>query len=147
MLKINCLHGFFIFEESEPGQISRFTTLFGLSFARWREAFTFENLENAPTFAISGQKYLNAAVDLTFAGEPWDIMKANGLVYNFGTGELIKKSEVKTLINLEQSGAYWLSSGLILPGSLLKDGRKIHSYNAHFSFNTLRFRYSGVDYD
>lgn len=147
MLKINCLHGFYIFEESEPGQISRFVTLFGLSLAKWRHAFTFEALAEAPEFAISGQSYLGAAVLNTHAGEPWQIMKANGLIYNFGSGELMQKALIKTIADLDQSGPYFVSSGLILPGSLLKDGRKIHSYNAHFSFNTLRFRYSGVDYD
>lgn len=146
-MKINCNHGFFILDEDKFGDASRFQSRFGLELSRWRDKFTFTELAEAPEHCIGGQPYLTATPENSFAGEPWEIFEANGLIYNFLTKTVVLKSSITQLCEVSQAGFYYISSGLILPGSLTKGGDRINSYAAHFSFDTLRFRYSEVTYD
>lgn len=146
-MKINCRHGFFTFDEMKFGDASRFYSKFGLELLSYRDKFTFKPLALAPEHCISGQTYLGAACSVSFAGEPHEIFEANGLVYNFTTGLVIQKSTIIKIVDVEPAGFYFISPGLILPGSLTKGGSKITGYSAHFSFDTLRFRYSEVTYD
>lgn len=146
-MRLKCLDGFFIIDELEPGSVSRFQTLFGLEIVPFREKFTFKQLENAPDYAIKAQPYLGATATKTFSGEPWDIFKANSLVFDFTDGLVKNKNLIFSLFKIEQVGRYWISSGLILPGALTSDGRKVISYSCHFYFDSMRFRYSEVTYD
>lgn len=146
-MKIKCNHGFFTFEEMYFGDASRFQSKFGTELVGWRDKFTFKPLALAPEHCISGQTYLGANVSQSFAGEPWEIFEANSLVYDFTTGLVVQKISITKIAPLEPAGFYFISPGLILPGSLTKDGSRINSYAAHFSFDTLRFRYSEVSYD
>jgi hypothetical protein len=130
-----------------PGDASRFQSLFGLELAPYNEHFTFKQIENPPEFCISGQSYLGAMATKTYAGKPWQIFDANNFVYNFATGRVVLKSAINSFFDLSQAGNYFVSNGLILPGSLTKTGEKVNSYFCHFSFDTLRFRYSEVSFD
>jgi hypothetical protein len=146
-MKIKCLDGFFIMDELEPGSISRFQSRFGLELVPFREKFTFKQLEDAPDYAIKGQAYIGATATKTFSGEPWEIFKANSLIFDFTDGVVKQKTAVSALFKIEQAGNYWISQGLILPGSMTTDGKKIISYSCHFFFDSMRFRYSEVTYD
>jgi hypothetical protein len=146
-MRIKCLDGFFVLDELEPGSISRFQSRFGLELVAFREKFTFKQLENPPDYAIKGQPYIGATATKTFSGEPWEIFKANSLVFDFTDGVVKPKASVNSLFQIEQAGHYWISSGLILPGSLTTSGKKINSYSCHFFFDSMRFRYSEVAYD
>lgn len=146
-MRIKCLDGFFVLDELEPGSISRFQSRFGLEVSPFREKFTFKQLENPLDYAIKGQPYLGATATKTFSGEPWEIFKANSLIFDFTDGVVKQKSAVTSLFKIEQAGNYWISQGLILPGSLTTDGKKIISYSCHYFFDSMRFRYSEVAYD
>jgi len=67
-LKIDCLHGFFIFREVEVGQVSDFMSLTGLSLVKWRDAYTFEAIKDAPDFSIIGKTVLGVPATETFEG-------------------------------------------------------------------------------
>lgn len=145
-MKINCINGFFLLNETNVGDVSKFSSLFGLGLARLKDNFTFEPLAGADDYCISGQNYLGAACSKTFSGDPSEIFFENNLVYNFNTGLVVQKASITTLVDIPQAGNWFLSSGLILPGSVTKSGDKIKSYTCHFSFDTMRFRYSEVQF-
>lgn len=134
-------------DELEPGTISRFQSRFGLDVVPYEDKFTFSQLENPPDYAIKGQTYLGATVLHTHSGKPWEIFDANSLVFDFTDGVVKQKSLITSLFEISQVGNYFVSNGLILPGSMTKSGKKINSYACHFYFDSMRFKYSEVTYD
>lgn len=145
-MRINCRHGFFTFDELKAGQVSDFMSLYGFTIARTDRWFTFASLKDAPLYAIQGTTYLNAPVTKTFEGEPWEIMKENGLVYDFSMDLTRPITSVAAVVEIGRAANYFVSPGLIIPGSMTKDAKKVSGYTCWFSFDTSRFRYSEVTY-
>jgi len=143
-MKINCLHGYFIFHEERIGEISEFMSLFGLPIVFKDDHFTFEFLADAPEVSIKTAPYLNATATKTFAGRPWEVMRENALVYNFDQGLLVPIAAITTKVSIKSAGKYFVSPGLIMPGSLMDGGSRVREYAAWFSTDSMRFRYSEV---
>jgi hypothetical protein len=149
-MKIRCLHGYFIFEETRPAQVSDFMRFTGLELVPKGRYFTFADLEDAPEFSIKTMPIEIGLTPLpaleTFSGEPWEVFEANGYVYNFQLGLLQPIQSVTQLISLQDGGNRFVSSGIILPGSITADGNRVKDYAAHFSRETKRFLYSEVSF-
>lgn len=145
-LRAKCLHGFFIFQETKVGQVSDFMSLTGLSLVPWRDAYTFEDLAEAPDFSLAGKALLGVAATKTFEGEPWEVFEANGFAYNFDTGLVVPIQSVTQQVVIQLAGNRFISNGLILPGSLTAEGERVKDYSAWFSRDTLRWLYSEVEY-
>lgn len=142
-MRISCLHGYFIFEESRAGQISEFASLFeGFILVPKDNYYTFEFLKDAPSHSIEGNTYLGAAATKTIEGRPWEILRANNLVYDFNAGELVGITSISDLAVITPANNYSLSPGLIMPGSIKDDGTRVRDYSAWFSFDSFRFKYS-----
>lgn len=144
MLKVNCIHGYFLFQEVVSGELSKFMSLYGLELVPVGTQFTFKALEGAPHYSFKGSTYLGAESSTNYQGAPWEVMEANSLVFNFTTGKVQKISSVTSTIELSQAGAYFVSRGLILPGSITKDGSKIKSYRGFYDRRIGQFQYSEV---
>ena len=145
-LKIQCTHGYFKFEETEAGQISRFMSQFDLEIERSGDHFTFAALADAPDYALLGGTYLGAPVTQTIEGAPWEIFRANRLVYNFSLGIVQPIDLILKAVSLERSGFFFLAPGMILPGSVTEDGSRVTDYSATFE-GSKRFKYSEVDFE
>ena len=145
-MKARCLHGFFIFEEVKSGQVSDFVSYSGLSIVPRGPYFTFEALQMAPSYSIEGKPYLGIPATKTFEGEPWEVMEANGLVFDFLTNTLRPLLSVTQLVSIKTVGHRFVSNGLILPGSLTDEGKRVKDYAAHYSKESLRWLYSEVTF-
>lgn len=145
-MKARCLHGYFLFEETKPGQISDFASRFGLSIVPRGTYFTFEALAEAPRYSIQGAPLLNLTATKTYEGEPWEVFEANGFVFDFDSNLLKPLLSVTQLVQIKTVGNKFISSGLILPGSLTDEGQRVKDYAAHYSKETLRWLYSEVSY-
>lgn len=145
-MKIKCLHGYFIFEETKVGQISDFMSRFGLSIVSVGDYYTFEDLEGAPTHSIAGKTLFTLPATETFEGKPWEVFEANSIVYNFSTGLVLPIASVVQTVKIEQAGNKFISPGLILPDSVTEDGSRVRDYSAWYSRDTLRFVYSEIGY-
>ncbi len=146
-MRINCIHGYFKFEENEPGELSQFASRFGLSIVRREDHFTFEDLKEAPTHSLVGGLFLLAPCTARFEGQPWEVMRENALVYNFSLGLVVPILTIVTVAKVRTAGNYFISSGMLLPGSLTDEGKRVTDYAAHFSFRDFQFRYSEVTYE
>jgi len=144
-MKIDCINGFFIFTELRVGQVSDFMKYSGLTLVKWRDSYTFSGLEIAPEYSIAGTPLLNLVASKTYQGEPWELFKENAVVFNFLTGLLVPIVSVTQSVKLSMAGNKYISNGLIVPGSILPDGKKIKSYAGYFSRDTLNFNYSEVE--
>lgn len=147
-MRIECDHGFFRFYESSGGDLARFLNIYsGFELARVTDYFTFSALATAETFSIAGAQYLSNIATETFEGKPWDVMRANGLIYDFTKGLVVPIASVTVRTKLSQAGKYYSSPGLILPGSVTDGGDRVTDYAAWFSFKTASFRYSEVSFE
>lgn len=144
-MRIDCEHGYFTFEEHRGGEISEFMSHFeSLPIVRRGSIFTFEFLEDAPDYAIEGNPYLGVTATVSLSGTPGEIMRANGLVYDFITGTVKTIESITQSIELNQSSNYWVLPGLIKPGSVRDDGMRVTDYSAFYLFDSAKFKYSEV---
>jgi hypothetical protein len=141
-MKIQCIHGYFKFEEREVGQMSDFISLFGLEIERSGDHFTFSDLIDAPKHSLPGGLFLGCPTTVAFEGEPWEVMRENEIVYDFSTGLVVPIATIIQTFQLQTAGNKFLSSGMILPGSVMEDGTRVRDYAAFFKNN--RFEYSEV---
>lgn len=145
-MRVKCIHGFFIFQETKVGQVSDFMSLTGLELVPWRDAYTFAYLEEAPDFSLAGLELLGVPAIKTFEGEPWEVFEANGFVYDFSLGVIVPIATIVEPISISLAGNRYVSNGLILPGSITDEGEKVKGYSGWFSRDTLRWLYSEVEY-
>lgn len=146
-MMINCAHGYFKIFENRPGEVSKFMSLTELSLVQKGDYFTFEFLAAAPEYALAGKTYLGAPVTVSIAGKPWEIMRANSLVYDFNTDLVVPISTITRVMDLKTGSDYYFSDGLLVPGSLNDDGQRIKDFLGWFSTAEMRFRYSAVNFD
>jgi hypothetical protein len=145
---VKCIHGYFQFFETAPGELSKFSDRFvsrlELDLEVAIDHVTFASLKDAPNYSIKNSKYLEATALKTFEGKPWEVMKENGLVYNFQTDEVVPITSITQRVQLDQASSYFLASGLILPGSLTDQGKRVTDYSAWYLFESAMFKYSEV---
>ncbi len=146
-MKLECLHGYFKFSETKSGQISKFMSLFGLEIERSGDHFTFSDLVDAPRYSIAGGTFLGVPTTETFEGEPWDVMRANGLVYDFTLGTIRPVLSITETVAIDSAGNYFVTTGMIQPGSVTEDGSRVTDYAAFFVEDRSNFKYSEIDYD
>jgi hypothetical protein len=143
-MKIKCQHGFFLFEERSPGDVSQFISLFGFDIVPYKEKFTFDFLSTAKDYSILGNTYLGALATKTFEGEPYEIMAENDLIYDFNKNLVVNIFTVSQQIRLLKSGSLFISDGLLLPGSFNETGKRVIDFSGWFSFDNFKFKYSEV---
>lgn len=145
-MRVKCLHGYFIFEETALGQVSDFISYSGLPIEPKDNYYTFQKLLNFPQYSIKGKDLLGFTALKTFEGKPWEILEANELVYDFTLDQIRLISSVTQNVLIRKSGNRFVSNGLILPGSLTAEGERVRDYAAWFSRDRLSFLYSEVGY-
>ena len=147
-MQVKCVHGYFMITESAPGQVSKFMSLFpGFSLVSKGEYFTFKTLSPAPTYSIAGLKYLGALSTETVEGKPWEVMRSNNLIFNFETDSVVPIATITRRLDVKLGSNYFLSPGLILPGSLTDRGDRVKNYSAWYLFDTGKFKYSEVSFE
>lgn len=145
-MRIRCLHGYFKIDEMDQGQISNFMSRFGFSIVPKDDFFTFSAIQDAPDYTIKGQTILGVTAIKTFEGTPQDVFRQNTIVYDFNDGTVKLLSTVTQQIEIVKAGGMYLSNGLILPGSLTKDGLRVTDYTCYTNKSSSRWHYTEVKF-
>lgn len=147
-MKLDCIHGYFIFNETKSGQISNFMSLTGLSLVQKDTYYTFEALQDAKQYSLVASPYLGVPALVNFEGKPWEIFEENGFVYDFSLGLVRPILSIVQKTSVKQAGNTFWSPGLILPGSVTDDGRRVKGYSAWYSRDRAPngWRYTAVYY-
>lgn len=145
-MKVRCSHGYFFFEEESAGELARFTSRYGFEIVSVDNYWTFEELAEAPRFSLKNLAYLGSPAIETFEGNPWDVMRKNKLVFDFTDFTVKPISTVVLPLKLDAAQYYSFSDGLILPGSVAKDGTRVTDFTAQFNADALKVRYTEVIY-
>ncbi len=146
-MRVNCLHGYFIFKETYAGEVSEFMALTKMDLSLVDDYFTFSDLVDAKNYSVAGNPYLSGTATKTCEGRPWQVMRKNGLVYDFKASAVVPIIGVTQFIELQGTENYFLSGGLILPGSVMNDGSRVTDYSAWFNFDLMKFKYSDVTHE
>lgn len=145
-MRITCLHGYFIIREDALGEVAKFNSYYGLDLVAKDDYYTFELLAGAPEYSQAALAFLDYPALTTYAGKPWEIMERNGLVYDFTLRSLRPVLSVTLLASITRTHSDWISRGLILPGSLLKDLSRIVGYQGGVDLSTFNYYYSEITY-
>lgn len=145
-MRVKCLHGYFIFEETKVGQISQFMSYSGVPLVPKDNYYTFEKLLDAPNYSLIGKDLLGYVATKTFEGDPWLVFEENQVVYDFTLDMMRLISSVTKTTTVRNVGNRFYSPGLILPGSLTAEGSRVKDYTAWFSRDRLTWLYSEVSY-
>jgi hypothetical protein len=146
-VRLNSLHGYYIFREDEPGEIADFMQLTSFRLVQKDDYFTFEFLGDAKNYSILGGLYLGAVATKSFEGTPWKVMRENGLVYDFTLNLVVPIQAVLQKASITQGIRYYLSSAMLLSGSITDDGSRVKDYAAFFDFDQGTFKYSEVSFE
>ena len=145
-MRIDCLNGYFFFREDKIGEVAQFMAHYSLSLVAVDDYYTFEALEAAPDHSIKGASYLGNLATVNYEGKPWEVMGQNGYVFDLISGTVKAIASIVNIVSISQAGFYFVSPGLINPGAVTSDGRKVKSYRAKLSMATWSYRYSEVSY-
>jgi hypothetical protein len=145
-MKLKCLHGFYLFEETQVGQLSDYSSFTGFSLVRFRDKYTFADLEDIENYSLISKPILNYLATETFSGEPWEVFEQNSVVYDFTSGLIVPISSITTKAIVQQAGNRFVSPGLILAGSYTNTAQRVKGYSAFYSRDTQRWLYSEIEY-
>jgi hypothetical protein len=147
-MRVLCRHGHFSFYPRQSGDINRFAQSFGVTLKREEDYYTFERLQGAPKYSLLGKLYINLPALTTFEGNPWDVMRENNFVYNVQLGLIVPKLSVLGLVELTQSGYFFMANvPLLQPGVRTILGRQIMSYSGEFYDDRFYLRILEFDYE
>lgn len=132
-MRIDCLHGYFKFTETKSGQISDYVSLTGAKLVSKENYFTFDYIKEAPLYSLAAKPYLGVPAIKTFEGYPWEVFEANGLIFDFQLNIVRPILTVVNRVKIQAAGQYYVSNGLILPGSITDDGKRVKGYSAWHS--------------
>lgn len=132
--------------EDAVGEIAKFNSLYGMDLTSKDDHYTFLALKDAPEYSVVGKTYLNLVATKTYAGNPWEVFAENSFIYDFSFKILRPIVSVVNQVNLVRALSFYYTKGLVLPGSVTSDNKKITGYQCRFDFKTLNFNYSEVYY-
>jgi len=145
-MQVVCLHGYFQFREERLGEVAKFNTLYEQDLVSRGDYFTFELLATAKNYSLLAGLYSGVVASKTYAGEPWEVMEQNQLVYDFNLKTLLPLVSVTNKIDPLPLYNGFTARGLILPGSINKTWMRVKSYKVRFNLDDLIFNYSELTY-
>lgn len=146
-MRIICRHGHFAFYPKDASDVWRFASLFDEELVRVGDFYTFAFLEDVPSHSLIGKDFLGLPALVTFEGQPWEVMRENGFVYNVGLKALVLKASVLTNLAIDLTdGFYSTENPLIQPGSRNALGQQLLSYDAEYIREASQLRVFEVQY-
>lgn len=147
-MRVLCDHGFYRFYPDDNGSLARFSHLFAIDLEKERDYYTFSYLKGLKDYSLAGSFYSTGLATKTFEGYPWEIMRANGLVFNFSTGLLVPKIAIINSEKLIPANQFFLcGSRLLQAGSRDQSANQILSYDSDFDFDINKQRIRWVSYE
>jgi hypothetical protein len=135
-----------MFWESKAGDIARLQEVLKLKVVSVGEHYTLERLAKVPPLTIKGRPLLDVTASHTICAEPWVIFEKNQVVFDFRTNKLVPIDSIDIRTRIETGLFWYISGGLILPGSTTDGGQRVKDYSAWFNFGRFSFRYSEVGF-
>lgn len=146
-MRVTCLNGYFIFTEDLLGEIAFFNSFYSQDLVAKNNYYTFSKLAVAPIYSVAPVPYLGVPTTKTYCGDPWEVMRENGIVYNFTLGLAQPKLSITSTTPLIRTAYGFRTNGLMQPGSFTSDLKRITGYQARVDLDTQGFDYTEIFYD
>jgi hypothetical protein len=147
-MRLLCRHGHYAFYPEEAYEIQVFNSFYGSSLVRDGDFYTFSGQVGAPNYSLIGKTYKNIPAVARYEGNPWDVMKANGFVFNLVTGLFVPAASIVSVVSLAMTGQFFLTKNtLIQAGAFDARGLKILSYDAEFWIEQNQLRVIEYSYE
>ena len=88
-MKTVCEHGYYKFYVRTPEQLDYLTNIKKLRLVPENDHYTFPRLKNLRKYTILGMPYDTLPAITTFSGRKEDCLKANKMVYNLKTNQVV----------------------------------------------------------
>jgi hypothetical protein len=140
-------HGYFICREEYSGEVAEFNSRYDQDLVAKDDYYTFSLLRDAQDYSIKFLPYLGVIATKTYHGPVPEIMRQNGLTYNFFTGFVQPMATVGIVASFIRRYTVYTSRGLIIPGSLTETGEIIKGYQCRYDSSSLNFNYTELFYE
>lgn len=139
-MRIYCEHGFYVFEPEGIDDQANFEANTGHKLVRLGGGLTFAPLTNLPALSIKGQPYGNLTAKVNYCGNPAQVMRANGFVFDTQTKELVEVDKVKATLDLypQINGGYVALEALPQAGAVY-NRQKLISFTGVARWNNRQF--------
>ncbi len=137
-MRISCEHGYYSFWPDREEDLFLLVNYLNIELVKKNDYYTYPLLADLGDHVFKPNLYGKFPSDKNFAGNPKEIMKALGLVYNLATGTLVKKEAITLSGTLTPMARNWLSErSMIQSGTIIGTGR-IVSFEGVFNFDLRR---------
>ena len=146
-MKFNCEHGFYTFYPESMDDQAYFEFNTGFELVRLGKGLTFDTLAKLPDYSIKGQPYGNLTATVNYAGNPEDVLRANGFVFDLAARKLValeslsqsvklyeQQNEAYIALELPQAGARYNQARLLSFAGVARFG------NQQFILRTYEFK-------
>lgn len=130
-MRVVCRHGHFAFYPKDQTEVLRLKTVYDLELEAENDYFTFPGLIGLPRWSQAGLVYAAPIVaSVTYeAQNPWEVMRANDVVYSLALGTLVLSASITEQVRLSQTDACAVVRKILIqPGSILPTGVPLLGY-------------------
>lgn len=146
-MRIDCDHGYFRIYPEKTTDVFNFQSVLSKELTQVGHWFTFKALGSLPWYSIEGNSYGGAAAIVTYSGYPWDVMRANGFVYNLSSDVTVPISSISRSVLLAEGSGEILSPVPVLQPGWNVRGAKITGYYGWLDVDIMRLILSRVYYE
>lgn len=127
---ITCRHGFYMFYPEDMDDRAYFEAATGFKLTECGGGLTFPALLEMGDVSIQGQPYGGLTANVNYCGEPEDVFRANGFVFDVSAQKLAVIGDVKKTLELYPQ----INGALIAVDELPQAGGVTHKYGRLLSF-------------
>lgn len=133
-MRLVCNHGYYMFYPENEADVSNFFRYRQIELFKKDDYYTFKELLDLENYSLQGHKYSNAVAIKNFEGSPWEVMRANKLVYSLLLKSLVPVESI-TLMN-----DFTLSNDVYLTANNLPQAGAFDSMGRVLSFDAVVYR-------
>lgn len=146
-MRVDCLNGYYRFYPENVGDL-RVWAQWYTPLVRRDNYYTFEPLAEFKDYAFQGRLANGVLLTKNYAGEPWEVMKANNLTYNIASNKITNKNLITDFLEVDD--------GLIINSPILPQAysivgfvNRLESFTGYWDsrfnvFKLERLEYAGI---
>lgn len=136
LMKVSCINGFYKFWPDNSLDIVRAKEVFGIDLVACEDFYTFIALRDMKNYSVLGYPIGLGIGKKNYAGEKWQVLKENLLVYNLIIKNITELALSLKVYNVPQDpGRYFAFTGIPQAGGLINNVPFV-SFNGKIDFNT-----------
>lgn len=127
-----------------------FCSFFDLELVREDDYYTYPALKGLKRYSIVASPYGGLPAVATYEGRhPWEVLRANDLVYSLALEALVPKASVQLLVKpvLVDDGYFVCETPMLQPGSRDALGQQILSFDGFFNRELLELQLVSYSYE